>query len=94
MFAGRIIEEFPVESIEKLRHHPYTSALLAAAGLKLDAGDTSDDPPSSRPGMGCAYRGSCRLAETICAREHPALEPVSSPRHRVACHVIAAEAVS
>jgi ABC-type glutathione transport system ATPase component len=87
MFAGRILEEFPVEALAS-PHHPYTAALLAAADLV----DLGADPglPVGRGAVGCPYVGACPRAMPVCAAERPGWTELGTA-HRVACHAIAQE---
>jgi ABC-type glutathione transport system ATPase component len=91
MYAGRIVEELPVASIGEVPHHPYTSALLLAAGIEVSAPKPRDAAPAGRGGPGCAYRGPCPLANQRCAQRRPQLEPSGTPGHRLACPIVASE---
>jgi oligopeptide/dipeptide ABC transporter ATP-binding protein len=96
MYAGRIVEEAPVESLFRSPSHPYTRALLAAAP-RLD-GPAS--PPRPIPGVvpdpsawpsGCRFHPRCPEAIPTCRAEAPALAvpagPGRVPAHRAACWV-------
>jgi oligopeptide transport system ATP-binding protein len=100
MYAGRIVEEAPVEELFRNPRHPYTRGLLGSLPLL-------DDPPSPEevhgrltaiPGrppdprvlsVGCAFAPRCAHASDLCWAESPPLQnaSVSGERrdHRSAC---------
>jgi peptide/nickel transport system ATP-binding protein len=91
MYAGRIVEEGPSESVVRSASHPYTRALAAAfptigdpasrmrpAGLPGDPPDPADLPP------GCAFHPRCPIAEDRCRSAVPVLLDVA-PDRRAAC---------
>lgn len=90
MYAGRIVEDLPVEQLGSGARHPYTRALLATVpDMRVDL----DRPlpvipgrpvtPSNQP-PGCAYAARCPLATERCRVEDPVLAVVAVG-HRVAC---------
>lgn len=89
MFAGRIIESGPSDSLLGRPRHPYTQILRAAVpvlGAALPApGGTAWGPAST---SGCAFRSRCPFATQRCALERPELRPVDG--HLVACHNVKA----
>jgi oligopeptide/dipeptide ABC transporter ATP-binding protein len=100
MYAGRIVEEAPVEKLRVGARHPYTRRLLAAA-RELDAGcprgrltTIPGRPPAfpEVPQNACAFAPRCPRASARCGQVRPELVPgqvdASSPAtggHRVAC---------
>ena len=89
MYAGRVVEEGPVDAIFASAAHPYTRALLASVptvgaargGLRAIVGA----PPN--PGeivAGCAFAPRCPLAEDRCVAQVPELRPVAE-HQRAAC---------
>lgn len=85
LLLGRIVESADSVVLATRARHPYSRALIAAAGLDRPA--LHGDPPSPlRPPTGCPLRLRCPLAHDGCAQVPPTLDPVA-PGHRVACHV-------
>jgi dipeptide transport system ATP-binding protein len=90
MYLGRPVEHGPKEAIFAEPRHPYTQALLAATPsvdpktrskrltVKGELPSPIDPPP------GCAFHRRCPFATDVCARERPALRPLSG--RLVACH--------
>lgn len=85
LFAGRVIEEFPLSALGSGPHHPYTWSLIDAAGLAKAPAEPGAELPVGRGAPGCPYRGPCPWARPVCATEAPALRVVHGA-HRVACH--------
>ena len=96
MYAGRKVEEAPVDELFARPRHPYTLGLLKSMP-KLGASVRGDDlssarlaeipgivPPLSELPRGCAYARRCPLAETICRTESPELRLVDTG-HLSAC---------
>lgn len=92
MYAGKIVEDAPIDRIFDAPAHPYTQGLLAAlphpfrpAGqLATIPGTLPDllDPPA-----GCRFAARCPRAAAVCAAPVP-LRPVSE-FHNVACTLYA-----
>ena len=91
MYAGKIVEEAPVEELFARPRHPYTQGLIRSiprvdrAGVKtrLEAipgtvPSLADLPP------GCRFAPRCRFAMPVCTRAIPPLREVA-PGHKVAC---------
>ncbi|MBK7950320.1 MAG: ABC transporter ATP-binding protein [Deltaproteobacteria bacterium] len=92
MYAGRIIEQGPVDDLLDDPKHPYTQALLAAIPDPLAENATHDrvlpggEPPSLvNPPAGCHFHPRCpALIPGRCDRDVPTeVEPTAG--HRVAC---------
>ena len=94
MYAGRKVEEAPVEELFARPLHPYTRGLLGSMP-RLGASAQGDTPerlseiagvvPSLRDAIpGCAFAPRCALATERCRASVPALEEMG-PRHVVAC---------
>jgi peptide/nickel transport system ATP-binding protein len=95
MYAGRKVEEAPVNAIFANPMHPYTRGLLGAMpklGSSLAANgrarlaEIAGQVPSLKQQItGCAFAGRCPLATDICRRIAPAIEQ-KARAHHVACH--------
>ena len=94
MYAGRIVEEGPAESVFRHPKHPYTEAL---AGAFPQIGDEryvqaptglDGDPPDPRElPSGCSFHPRCPKAFDRCPVEDPPLMPSGSGR-RAACLLV------
>jgi len=99
MYAGRIVEELPVERLRAGRaEHPYTKALIAATPTVAEDKPLAPIPgrpptPAERP-VGCAFADRCTLAFDRCATELPLLLPSADAESVVACHAVATLGVS
>jgi oligopeptide/dipeptide ABC transporter ATP-binding protein len=91
MYAGKIVEEGPVEELLARPRHPYTILLLRSrpgigsrARLEPIAGavESTLDRPS-----GCRFRLRCPLARAKCAEIEPELAR-DGESHRAACHFL------
>ncbi|WP_298261714.1 ABC transporter ATP-binding protein [Bradyrhizobium sp.] len=102
MYAGRKVEEAPVEELFRTPRHPYTQGLLGAvpklgSSLSGEAGRLAEIPgqvPSLKQRIaGCAFAGRCALATDFCREVAPGLEEKSF-RHFAACHFAKKEAAA
>jgi len=92
MYAGRIVEQGPVEQIFKDPQHPYTWSLLQSIP-RLDA-DRKDrllsieglPPDLIKPPPGCRFHPRCRFRIERCFHDDPALMDVG-PDQDAACWV-------
>ena len=91
MYAGRIVEEGPTETIFQAPRHPYTEHLihsLPVIGDKSERKSLDGAPPNlADPPSGCRFHPRCPLAMDRCRTETPEMVYVSE-RHRVACHLV------
>lgn len=93
MYAGRIVEEGPVEQIFDHPQHPYTWALLRAAPrLDLPRGQRLVSVAGRPPDLGhlpsgCTFHPRCAFAEARCATEEPPVETVAVEQ-RARCWVL------
>ncbi len=95
MYAGRKVEEGPVDAIFADPQHPYTRGLLGAVPkLGSSLASTGRSKLAEIPGqvpslrqriVGCPFAGRCLSATDLCREVAPAVEE-KRPGHRVACH--------
>jgi peptide/nickel transport system ATP-binding protein len=91
MRLGRIAEIGVADAIYETPAHPYTQALLSAAGPRRERVTVPGD--HDRPG-GCGFRGRCPRFATLaahdrsrCTDERPAPRDLG-PEQAVACHLL------
>ncbi len=91
MYAGRIMEEAPTETIFTAPRHPYTRHLinsLPMIGVRATKTSLRGAPPNlADPPSGCRFHPRCPLAIEKCREEVPPLLMIES-QHRVACHLV------
>ncbi len=91
LYAGRLVEEGPVETVLQDPRHPYTVGLLRCiprGGVRKDRGRL-DTIPGFLPSLGasiagCVFADRCALADDRCRTEEPPLESVGSS-HQARC---------
>ncbi len=89
MYAGRLVEQAPVQALFDEPQHPYTVGLLGSIP-RLDrtldrlASIEGQVPSPMRRPVGCAFAERCPFADAHCRAEAPALREVG-PSHRSAC---------
>ena len=90
MYAGRIVEQAPVDTLFTEPEHPYTIGLMNA----IPRTDLADVPPKAiegsppdliHPPVGCRFHPRCAFAASICVEQDPPLRLVGVG-HRSACH--------
>jgi len=88
LYAGRIVEEAPVEGLFEMPLHPYTQGLLRSVPPLRRAMD-DPVPLQAIPGMvpspislpeGCKFHPRCERAQPVCRESEPALSRVDSFR--------------
>jgi len=85
LYAGRLVEEGPVETVLQDPRHPYTVGLLRCiprGGVRKDRGRL-DTIPGFLPSLGasipgCVFADRCAFADERCNTEEPALERVGA----------------
>jgi peptide/nickel transport system ATP-binding protein len=91
MYAGRIAEEAPTESIFNAPLHPYTQHLIRSLpmiGERSNKASLKGTPPNlANPPDGCRFHERCPYVMDVCRTEIPDLVLVQK-RHRVACHLV------
>ena len=95
MYAGKLAEKAPAETIVGAPRHPYTRLLISSlpeVGVRFDetrlAGIPGKPPSLLSPPTGCRFRDRCPLAFAKCEEEPPFVE--LEPGHEVACWKAAA----
>jgi peptide/nickel transport system ATP-binding protein len=92
MYAGKVVEEAPVEALFGNPRHPYTQGLIRSIP-RVDRAAVHKERLEAIPGtvpslldppVGCRFAARCKYAMDICVREMPPLKEVG-PGHRVAC---------
>ena len=85
LYAGRVCECGPVADVLSRPAHPYTEALVAAAGVVGDPASRLR-PRGLAPGpvasSGCAFAPRCPVVLPACA----AIPPLAGSDHVAACH--------
>ena len=91
MYAGKVVEEAPVEEIFRSPRHPYTQGLIKSIP-RLDTVPGSRRletipgvvPSLLNPAPGCRFAARCPYAIDECRAATPALREIS-PGHTAAC---------
>ena len=89
MYAGKIVEEAPVDELYANPLHPYTLGLLRSIPPLEGEAERLESIPGEVPDLinlppGCNFSPRCPLADERCWQTEPELLEVS-PGHRVAC---------
>ena len=90
MYAGKLAEKAPAETIVRSPRHPYTKLLLSSlpeVGARYETtkltGIPGRPPSLINPPTGCRFRDRCPLASGKCVEEPPFVEV--APGHELAC---------
>jgi peptide/nickel transport system ATP-binding protein len=88
MYAGRMVEQGPVDEVLDRPLHPYTRGLLDSVPASNAPGAPLRQIPGMTPGLsalpaGCAFAPRCHRADARCAQEPPLLR---RPGGEVRCH--------
>ncbi|MBI3710840.1 MAG: ABC transporter ATP-binding protein [Proteobacteria bacterium] len=92
MYAGKVVEEAPVEQLFSHPRHPYTQGLIRSipridtAAIRKTRLETIAGvvPSLLEPAQGCRFAPRCRFAKAICTEATPPLREVGAG-HKVAC---------
>ena len=89
MYAGKIVEEAPVDELYANPLHPYTLGLLRSIPPLEGEAERLESIPGEVPDLislppGCNFSPRCPLADERCWQTEPELLE-ASPGHRVAC---------
>jgi peptide/nickel transport system ATP-binding protein len=92
MYAGKVIEEAPVDALFANPRHPYTQGLIRSIP-RIDTAASRKSRLEAIPGVvpsllnpppGCRFAARCRYAMPICREAVPPLRDVGGG-HKVAC---------
>jgi peptide/nickel transport system ATP-binding protein len=91
MYAGKIIEYGPTETVVHHPVHPYTIGLIGSIPGAIEPGKDLKQIPGMMPTLsnippGCAFNPRCELAKEICTRKTPVLEEKQNGI-MAACHM-------
>jgi oligopeptide transport system ATP-binding protein len=91
MYAGRIVEEGPVDAMFEAPTHPYTLGLLRSTPRLEEQVAALSTIPGQPPNLqalppGCAFNDRCPYAFERCTAERPALASFA-PLRQKACHL-------
>jgi peptide/nickel transport system ATP-binding protein len=94
MYAGKVVEEAPVDDLFGCPSHPYTQGLIRSIPrIDLDSEHKTrleaiggSVPILINPPPGCRFAPRCRHAMKVCAEKEPLLREIA-PGHRMACHL-------
>jgi peptide/nickel transport system ATP-binding protein len=92
MYAGKVVEEAPVEALFGDPRHPYTQGLIRSIPRVDRAAEKKQRleaipgtvPSLLDPPPGCRFAARCPYVSEICVREMPPLKQVG-PGHFVRC---------
>lgn len=91
MYAGRIVETGPVQSVIHAPAHPYSAGLMGAIPSMEGDRDRLQQIEGSMPRLqamppGCAFHPRCQFAEPRCRIHRPELRPVGATQ--AACWLV------
>jgi peptide/nickel transport system ATP-binding protein len=90
MYAGKVAEAGPMETLFHDPRHPYTRMLFQATPDLYGSDDVMSIPGApprlDRPIVGCPFQPRCDSAFARCSEADPALRDVAAS-HRAACHL-------
>ena len=90
MYAGRIVEQAPIDELFDHPQHPYTVGLMNAIP-RADLANVAPrpiegaPPDMAHPPTGCPFHPRCPYREQVCLDTLPAMREVG-PAHLAACH--------
>ncbi len=91
MYAGRLVEEAPTETIFNAPRHPYTQHLIGSLpmiGDKSSKASLGGSPPNlANPPEGCRFHPRCPHAMDLCRAQAPEMVDLGGG-HRAACHLL------
>jgi peptide/nickel transport system ATP-binding protein len=90
MYAGRVVEIAPTQTLFDSARHPYTMGLISCLPSITEIGQRltpipGNPPDPADPPPGCPFAPRCPAAIDRCRTEVPALDSIADG-HSVACH--------
>ncbi|MCC7023727.1 MAG: ABC transporter ATP-binding protein [Thermomicrobiales bacterium] len=90
MYAGRIVEQAPIDELFDRPEHPYTIGLMNAIPRPDLPGKAPQPiegapPDMAHPPTGCPFHPRCMFREAICVTDDPSMIGVGAD-HQSACH--------
>lgn len=90
MYAGRIVEEGPVDQVLDHPRHPYTHGLIGSVPSQNRRGRPLAQIPGMAPSLlhldkGCAFAPRCERANELCEAEAPPIT-IENQARRIRCH--------
>ena len=92
MYAGKIVESAPVETLFSAPKHPYTRGLLESVQRRGDRSAPLRGIPGAVPDFlqlpaGCSFHPRCSAGDPGCRMEFPPMLPLSGD-HSCACYKV------
>jgi peptide/nickel transport system ATP-binding protein len=93
MYAGKIVETGSTQTVVQDPKHPYTQGLIKALPGIIPPGSRLNQIPGMMPNLteippGCAFHPRCKISDSICSTEVPALISKDQQDRMTACHMI------
>jgi peptide/nickel transport system ATP-binding protein len=93
MYAGKIVEAGSTQTVVQDPRHPYTQGLIKALPGSLQPGSRLNQIPGMMPNLteippGCAFHPRCKISDSICSMEVPALISKGQQDRMIACHMV------
>ena len=93
MYAGKIVETGSTQAVVAEPKHPYTQGLIKALPGSMQPGSRLNQIPGMMPNLteippGCAFHPRCKISDSICSMQVPALISKAQHDRMVACHMV------